>query len=173
MPIAKRVTIVLLEMLAEALLLGVLFCLLLGAWKEAPASVWLIAALPVVYVLFFHGYYFTRPLLGLVWKTGPSWQYAAIAALLFLVHMGVAIARFGQHDFTPEARRATTPFLLGGAVVVFCCALAGRFLLRKWTRSQLPRPENPRPRSEISSGHEELRTATLPASPATNRIFPV
>jgi hypothetical protein len=151
MSTGKRALIVLLEMLAEALLLGVLFdvLLLFGTKDFLPGL--MVSALPVVFVLCFHGYYFTRPLLGLLWKSGPSWHYAAIAVLLLTAHMGVAIVRFSHDNITPEARRAFAPFLIGGAAIVFCCAFAGRLLLLKWSRSLPHSSENSPAGSEISN----------------------
>jgi hypothetical protein len=78
----------------------------------------------VIYVLFVYGYYFTRPLLGLLWR-GDASIYAFLAAALFVFHMFIGYYRL-QPDMTPHARTVALPFFVGGAAIVFLCARFGR-----------------------------------------------
>src|SRR5580704_17250673 len=87
----------------------------------------------VGFELFFHGYYLTTALFGLVWRSQRPWLYPAIAATLFIVHMVIPVVR-SQSDLTPEARSIELPFLAGGACIVFACRFLGGWFLRKWSR---------------------------------------
>ena len=127
----KRVSVVLLEITAESLLLGGLFSLLLIPGHMNSFIAVVISPLPVIVVLYLHGYYLTRPLIGIAWGAKKSWLYAGVAAVLFSIHMSVAIARLWP-DISPEGRGAALPFLAGGTAIIFSCALAGRKCLSNW-----------------------------------------
>ena len=63
----------------------------------------------------------------------------------FSVHVSFVVSHF-KGDFTPFARATATPFLAGGAFIVFVCALGGNWVMRKWTpagRSLAAKPINP------------------------------
>jgi hypothetical protein len=117
-----HIGIVLLELIVEALLLGALLGLLL-----VPKSFGAIAfgSLPVILVLFLHGYYFTRPMLGLLGNRIRSWLYASIAAVLFTIHMGIGYARL-RPDMSQVPTRVVVAFFAGGASIVFTCGFVGR-----------------------------------------------
>jgi hypothetical protein len=117
-----RVGVVILELIAEALLLGVLLGLLIVPIKFAALAV---GALPVILVLFMHGYYFTRPVLGLLWRGARSWLYALVAAALFTIHMAIGYARL-RPDMMQVRTWVVITFFAGGATIVFVCALVGR-----------------------------------------------
>jgi hypothetical protein len=129
----KRFATTLIEIASEALLLGILFVLLVVPAQEMSLSVILVSALPVVVVLFLHGYYFTRPILGMLWNDKFPIVYGACAATLYSIQMYIAFARLKQ-DMRPEAASKVLPLLLGGAAIVFTCALIGRLQLGKWRR---------------------------------------
>ena len=128
-----RFTMTIIEMGSEAVLLGIFFALLVVPTREMSWLVLCVSALPVIFVLFFHGYYVTRPILGTLWKNPRPAAYGASAAVLYVIHMYIAIA-LSKSDLTPEAASKALPLLLGGAAIVFVCALIGRLQLRNWRR---------------------------------------
>ena len=140
----KRLAVWLREVLVEALLLG---CLL-GALVSSETGmlygvIGSVLAVPVV--LFLNGYYLTRALAGAAWRSRSRWLYPFLASAIFLVHVSFVVSHF-KGDFTPFARATATPFLAGGAFIVFVCALGGNWLMRKWTpagRSLAAKPINP------------------------------
>jgi hypothetical protein len=132
MQVVKRIAVLLIEAVAEALLLG---CLL-GALVSSETGVLYgvvgsILAVPVA--LFLNGYYLTRALAGVAWKSRLPWLYPLLAAGIFLVHVSFVISH-SRGDFTPFARATAIPFLAGGTCIVYVCALGGNWLMRKWTR---------------------------------------
>jgi hypothetical protein len=101
-------------------------------------GVW-VGALAVGTVLFLHGYYLTTALFGVVWRSQRSWVYPAMAAILFVIHTHIAFVR-GKPDTSAEFQAAEIPFLVGGACIVFACASAGNWCLRKWGGWGAPTP---------------------------------
>ena len=89
----------------------------------------LLCGMVVGFVLLLHGYYLTKLLFGVVWRSQRRWTYPAIAATLFVIHMRIAFIRFKPH-MTPEARASELPFLVGGACIVFACAFVGGWFLQ-------------------------------------------
>lgn len=118
------IAVVLAEMISEAALLGVLFGLLTIPGSMGTPTGSLAGIISVVAVLFLHGYYFTRPLCGILWTGRKSWVYASVSALLFVIHTGVAVLRL-RPSFTPEAVQKAPVFIVLGAVAVFSCAFGG------------------------------------------------
>ena len=136
----KRLLVWVLEVLAEAFLLGTLLgALLFPNFFNLISGVWALA-LAVAAVLVLHGYYLTRALFGVVWRSQIPWLYPAIAAALFVTHMHIAIVR-SKRDLTPFAQATEFPCLVGGACIVFAGAFAGNWALRKWTRTGSSGPE--------------------------------
>jgi hypothetical protein len=131
MQVAKRAAVVLAALTSEAVVLGILFGFLTIPESMGIQSA-LIATLPVVVVLFLHGYYFTRPLCGMIWSGTRPWLYAGVAALLFVVHTVVAVIRL-YPSFTREAQVRAPVFIAVGAAMVFTCAWLERQVLARWT----------------------------------------
>src|SRR5262245_35826461 len=97
----KRIIVWLIEVLVEALLLG---CLL-GALVSSETGllygiVGSVLAVPVV--LFLNGYYLTRALAGVAWRSRSRWVYPLLAAAVFLVHVSFVVTH-SKGDFTPFA----------------------------------------------------------------------
>ncbi len=139
----KRVLVWLVEIVAEAFLLGnLLGVLLFPNFIDLIAGMWALG-LSVGVVLFLHGYYLSRAFFGIVWRSRTPWLYPAIAAALFVAHMHFAVAR-SKSDLTPFAQATELPFLAGGAWIVFACAAIGDRILQKWTTSggQGPEPQH-------------------------------
>ena len=113
MLMVKRFAITLMEIASEAALVGVLFVLLVVPAQELSLSVILASALPVVVVLFLHGYSFTRPTLWMFWNDKYPVVYGVCAAGLYSIEMYIAFARL-QPDMRPEAASKAVPLLLGG-----------------------------------------------------------
>ena len=133
MLVMKQFAMTLMEIVSEALLIGILFVLLVVPTQEISSGVILVSALPVIVVLFLYGYYFTRPILGILWKRDLPIAYGACASALYLIQMYIAFARL-KPDMRSEAASKALPLLLGGAAIVFVCAVIGRLLLRRWRR---------------------------------------
>src|SRR4051812_9744707 len=111
MRVAQRTFVWLVEVIAEALLLGCLFGgLVANQVGILYGFVGSMLAVPVV--LFLQGYYLTRAL-GLVWRGQRSWLYPVIASGLFVAIVHIAAVRSKQ-DLTPFARATELPFLAGG-----------------------------------------------------------
>ena len=130
----RRLVVWLAEILVEAVLLGGVVGLLLlpdaaGAFQRI-----VVPALAVVFLLLVHGYYLTVGVFAVLWRSQRSWLYPLIAAALFVGHMHFAISR-SESDLTLVARSAEGTFLTAGAGIVFTCAFAGNWCLRKWTNS--------------------------------------
>ena len=142
MQVVKRLAVWVLEVLIEAILFGCLLGVLVasetGLFNGVFGSV---LAVPVV--LFLNGYYLTRALAGLAWKSGSHWLYPLLAAAIFVGHVYFAVSN-SRGSFTPLARAAVTPFLTGGACIVFACAYGGNRLCQMWVR----RGTRPGPRSQ-------------------------
>jgi hypothetical protein len=117
----RRLGITALELLAEAIFLGLLFGLLLAPSNFNALAV---GSLPVVLMLFLHGYYFTRPLVGLLWKRGNYWIYGLIASILFIGHMGIGYARL-RPDMRQVSSWIVVTFFVVGCAIVFVCAVMG------------------------------------------------
>jgi hypothetical protein len=130
----KRTIVLIIELSVEAFLLGTLLgALLLAHFIHLIAGIWALP-LAVAVVLFMHGYYLTRAFFGAVWRSHTPLIYPALAATLFVAHMHFAFVRL-KPDMSPMGRATELPFLAGGACVVFACAFAGNWLLRRWTQA--------------------------------------
>ncbi len=128
----KRVVVLSIELIGEAVLLGCWLGVLVAGEIGLLYGV-VGSALSVPVVLFLHGYYFTRTLARIALRIPTRWLYPTIAAVLFVAHMYFAIAR-AKRDLTPFAQGIEVPFLAGGAWVVFACAYGGDWLLGMWVR---------------------------------------
>jgi|SRR5271165_1009725 len=141
----KRIIVLIVELSVEAFLLGTLLgTLLLPNFIHLITGVWALA-FAVAVVLFVHGYYLTRAFFGVVWRSQTLWAYPALAAALFVAHMHFAFIRL-KPDMSPMGRATELPFLAGGACVVFACAFAGNWLLRRWAQTANKRTEPQAPK---------------------------
>jgi hypothetical protein len=121
--VLRRIATLLVELLAEALLLGCYLGVLLllhGALLKAFLGVLL--ALPVLLAL--HGYYFSRVLASLAWLSKAKWLYSMLASLAFIAHASFMASNFWP-DVSPLAKAVAVPFIVGGACIVFACTFAG------------------------------------------------
>lgn len=131
----KRIVVLLVELAAELLLLGTLIGVLMIPLPEFIRSlfgVWALA-LAVGVMLYLNGYYLTRAFVGVVWRSQKPWLYPAIAASLFVAHTHVVYVRL-EPDISQRGQETELPLLAGGLCIVFACAYAGNWLLRKWTK---------------------------------------
>jgi hypothetical protein len=128
----KQLSVWLPEIVTEVFLLGVVpgaFAFPAAGFLKLLPGVWALGV-GIAVVLFLHGYYLTRALLGLLWRNEIWWLYSTIAVAVFLVNTDVVFLR-GRPDFSPEGRALEAPFLACGACVVFgCTSLSSRFLRR-------------------------------------------
>jgi len=133
----KRATVLVIEVIAEAALLGCLLGSLasrqIGLLYGVIGSV---LALPVI--LFLHWYYLSRALAVFVWTSNRAWLYPAVAGMAFLVHMSIVFVRLNPDMINPGPFVKTTeiPFLAGGACIVFACAYGGNRFSRKWIQER-------------------------------------
>ncbi|MGE0405501.1 MAG: hypothetical protein AB7O65_04310 [Candidatus Korobacteraceae bacterium] len=121
--------------LAEVLVEAVLFSCFLGVLVSSQTGffngiIGSVLAVPVI--LFINGYYLTRALAGVAWRSGSQWLYPLLAAAVFMGHVYFAVSN-STGSFTPLARAAVIPFLTGGTCIVFACASAGNWLFQKWS----------------------------------------
>jgi hypothetical protein len=138
----KRIAVLLVELVVEALLFGSLFGVLLSLnqssfWYAMMGS---IMAVPVILCL--HGYYISRLLAAIALARRAKWLYPAAAALAFFAHVLFVIVELGPHDLTPHAQAMRVPFLIGGTCIVFGCAFAGKKLFQKWSLAHPPIPNS-------------------------------
>lgn len=145
----KRVIVLLVEVLTEALLLGCLMGALVSN-QIGMLNGMLGAVLAVPVVLFLNGYYLTRALAGVAWMSQKPWLYPVTAAAVFVAHVHYVVAR-SRSDLTLFAQATELPFLIGGACIVFACALGGNWLTQKWTHAS-------------NSGPQSLRRGIAPGS---------
>jgi H+/Cl- antiporter ClcA len=124
MPAIRRIAVLLIELVVEAIFLGVL----LGA-SLRPQDHWFyilmgsIIALPVILALY--GYYVSRTLAMFVtWSSPIRWHYSALAGTVFIAHVSYLAFRLWP-DISPEAKAAFPPFLLGGTCVAIAVSYVG------------------------------------------------
>jgi hypothetical protein len=138
----KRLAITLLEVTVEVILMGLLLGGLSVNQSEPIMYIVMgsILALPVM--LFLHGYYVTRIVAGIIARKAGRMVYPAIASALFVIHMYVTFVRM-KPGLNAFGTAIGPPFIVGGACFVFPCAVAGDWLLRKWTSlGRSPPPES-------------------------------
>ena len=127
------------EVFAEGLLFGCLLGALVSSQIGLLYGV-IGSALAVPVVLFLHGYYLTRVLAGVVWRSRRPWLYPVIAATLFVIHTHIVFVRL-KPDMSYLGKTTEAPFLVGGACIVFACAFGGNWFLRKWVQAGSNRPD--------------------------------
>jgi hypothetical protein len=126
--VLRRIAILLVELLAEALLLGLYLGILIVIQGEPRnAALGAIIALPVILALY--GYYIPRIFVTLGWLSRSRWPYILLSSAAFIVHSSYMSFRMWP-DITPAARAETVPFIIGGTCVVFACSFAGEHLRR-------------------------------------------
>ena len=74
------------------------------------------------------GYLLTTGVFGVVWRSPIPWVYPLIAAALFVTHV-----QFFATGWTSSTK---VPVQVGGACIVFACAFAGNWFLRKWAQAR-------------------------------------
>ena len=140
MIIVKRIVVWLVERLLEACILGGLFMyLVVHMGADIPRGVLitrgsevLIFGVVVAFLLFVSGYYVTAAIFGVIWRSPKPWVYPTITVALFAIHMHF-IFLLGKPDITWEASAMETPFVGGGAFVVFVCSRIGNEALKRWS----------------------------------------
>lgn len=154
----KRVGVLSIELISEAVLLGCLLGILVaGQIGLVYGIVGSVLAVPVI--LFLHAYYLTRSLAGVILRIRTRWVYPTTVTALFVIHMSFALAR-SKSDLTPFARATELPFLTIGACIVFACAFAGDRLLSKWTHRSANGP-NPTVSGDPQSSLDRSRVGPL------------
>lgn len=127
-----RVGIVISELISEAVLLGILLALVLAPRTFNATALW-VAPLPVTLVLYLHGYYLTRPILGLLWGGRRVGLYSLTASALFAIHMLIGYLRL-RPDMKQVSQWTVLAFFAGGTTIVFVCALIGHHWLARKSR---------------------------------------
>jgi hypothetical protein len=141
-PILKRLTVWSLERSIEVCLLGALLGYLVSLsakdasmpLQKALSGFW-VFGIAVAVFLFIQGYYVTTAFFGVIWRSTKPWVYPTISLSLFVVHTHIVFMRMNP-DITPEGRAMELPFALGGAGIVFLCALFGSRILNKWSNAR-------------------------------------
>jgi hypothetical protein len=127
----KPILIWITEIVAEALLSGCFFGVLLSSQIGLLYGV-MGGLIVLPWVLLLHWYYLTRALAAAVRSIRPQ-LYPGVAATLFVIHMHIAFVRL-EPDMSSLGKAMELPLVAGGACIVFACALAGNWLLRKWAK---------------------------------------
>ncbi len=130
MLIVKRVALFLLELLIEALLLGGLMGVLISRHTGLQNGV-IGSILSVPIILALHGYYISRVLCVVARIPATRWFYPVFACFAFIGHAWYAFWQM-RSSLSPFAESVKTPFLIGGACIVFVLALVGTIALRRW-----------------------------------------
>lgn len=126
MTLIRRLSVWSGELLAEALLFGLLLVFLSGPSNQNFLNDLLFASVSAAVVFMVGtGYLLTTAVFGVIWRSERSWVYPTIAAALFLIH----------YEFFDPAWKLPfrVQFEAGGALIVFVCTLFGGRLLRIWT----------------------------------------
>jgi hypothetical protein len=126
----KRVTVLTLELLIEAILLGSLMGVLISnSTGLQNGIIGSILSVPVILAL--HGYYISRVISVMVWSRITRWFYPLLACFVFICHTWYAFWQM-KSSLSPFAESKKTPFLIGGACIVFACAYIGTMALEGW-----------------------------------------
>jgi hypothetical protein len=135
----KRIVVLLIELVAEAVLLGLLFGVLMSSQTGLLYGV-VDGSLILPVILFLNWYYLTRSVAGLALRFHRPWLYPTVVAGIFIAHMCYIItpSRLG---LTPFGHATVLRFIVGGVCIVFACAFAGDWLLRKWEKAGSKQPE--------------------------------
>jgi hypothetical protein len=140
MLIIKRLLLLLIELLTEALFLGSVMGVLtahsIGVKNGLLGS---LIAVPVILGL--HGYYISRVAATVTWTSKAKFLYPITASLAFFAHV-LFIVSTGRSDLSPQARALMIPFLISGTIIVFSCALIGNRIAKKWLTPQRDDSEN-------------------------------
>jgi hypothetical protein len=125
----KRLTVWFLETLCQIWLLAVFLFLLVGPRRLTFRDGVEFYVYGITLLSLTTGYLLTTLIFRVLWRGRTFWSYALVAAILYSFHfeiyaIGVKWWRSGQ---------STLPFR-AGAFIVFTCALAGSYVLRKWTQ---------------------------------------
>ena len=126
----KRVALFLLELLMEALLLGSLMGVLISSHTGLQNGI-IGSILSVPVILALHGYYISRVLSVIVRTRVTRWFYPLLACFVFICHAWYAFWQM-KSSLSPFAESEKTPFLIGGACIVFVCAFIGTIALERW-----------------------------------------
>lgn len=129
MLILKRLAVWVLETLSTAFLIGMIMYAVGGGWagpakENAFLGVLTWAGLVLTAFMFGSGYLFTSAIFGIFYRGKRAWQYPAIAAGLFVIHLQFFAT--GWTQFEKLSYQAL------GVFVVLACDFAGNLLLRKW-----------------------------------------
>lgn len=131
----KRIAVWFLEMILEALLLGLVLTLLLGHDQNAFTKDLSIYTSGIILLFVTTGYFLSTIVVRALWKGQALWPYPAIATALFFIHFEIMNVGL-RGAFEPGDRFRIRA---AGACIVFVCTLAGTLVLRKWAppRSKL------------------------------------
>jgi len=137
MRLLRQICLVLLQLVIEAILLGVLLGAMLAAPREKLyALLGGIMVIPIVLGLL-GKYYLSRLLALIVLKHGRKWHYPALAAIAFVAHTTL-VAMALWHGATARAHAVAAPYILVGACVVFANAAIGNRFLVRWCGQVMP-----------------------------------
>jgi hypothetical protein len=129
MRILKRLAVWLLEMVLQAVLLGLVLIGLYGHDRFSFARGLLIYADSIFVFFFLTGYLLTTAIARAVWKSRTLWLYSIVAAILFVLHFALLNVGLGG-AFAPHDRKIV---VIAGPVVAFLTTLAGTIAVRRWT----------------------------------------
>ena len=137
MLILKRLMVWFVEILFEAMLLGLALIGLFGYDQHAFGRSLGLYVSGILLLSFTTGYLVTTGIARGAWKGQRWWTYSAISVALFLVHSQIFFVVSGG-----STRPEKLSIRIAGVCIVFVCTLAGTFALRKWApvRNKLSEP---------------------------------
>lgn len=129
MRILKRLAVWLLEVVLQAVLLGLLLTGLYGHHRLSFARGLLIYADSIFVFFFLTGYLLTTAIARALWKGRTLWLFSTIIAVLFVLHFELLNVGLGG-AFAPHDRKIV---VIAGVVIAFLTTLAGTIVVRRWT----------------------------------------
>ena len=129
--ILKRLTVWFVEILFEAMLLGLALAGLFGYDQNAFGKSVERYVSGILLLSFTTGYLVTTAIVRLAWKGQSWWSYSAIAVALFLAHSQLFFVVSGGSTLLERLSMQ-----MAGACIVFACTFAGTLALRRWIAVQ-------------------------------------
>ena len=126
----KRATIVIFELVIEALLLGCFMGLLMSRYVGFQNGM-LGSVLVVPVIMALYGYYVVRIASMLARLLKAQWLYPLAASLAFIGDMWLALWTM-KPSLSSTALSLRFPFLIGGVCIVSACAFASVVMMRMW-----------------------------------------
>ena len=135
MQLIGRLTVWAIEVVLQAVLIGLLLVWLFGHDRYSLARGLLIYIDSILVMFFLTGYLLTTAISRALWRGHIPWIYSVIATALFTFHF--ELLNFGIGGAFESRDRARILFI--GAFFAFLTTLSGSAVLLRWTMQRDPR----------------------------------